>query len=32
MSKIIKKVLLNQSFFEEGYEYQFIGVEIGEDG
>jgi hypothetical protein len=27
MSKIIKKVLLNQSFFEEGYEYQFIGVE-----
>ena len=32
MSKIIKKVLLNQSFFEEGYEYQFIGVEIGKDG
>jgi hypothetical protein len=31
MSKIIKKVLLNQSFFEEGYEYQFIGVEIGKD-
>jgi hypothetical protein len=32
MSKVIKKVLLNQSFFEEGNEYQFIGVEIGKDG
>ena len=32
MFKIIKKVLLNQSFFEEGYEYQFVGVEIGKDG
>lgn len=32
MSKIIKKVLLNQSFFEEGYEYQFISIEIGKDG
>ena len=27
LSKIAKKVLMSQSFFEDGYEYQFVSVE-----
>ena len=27
LSKITKKVLMSQSFFEDGYEYQFVSVE-----
>jgi hypothetical protein len=27
LSKIAKKVLMSQSFFEDGYEYQFVNVE-----
>jgi effector-binding domain-containing protein len=30
--KIAKKVLMSQSFFEDGYEYQFVKVELDEDG
>ena len=29
--KIAKKVLMSQSFFEDGYEYQFVKVELDED-
>lgn len=32
LSKIAKKVLMSQPFFEDGYEYQFIKVELDEDG
>jgi hypothetical protein len=32
ISKIIKKVLMGQSFFEDGYEYQFIKVGLDEEG
>ena len=28
LSKIAKKVLMSQPFFEDGYEYQFIKVEL----
>jgi hypothetical protein len=31
LSKITKKVLMSQSFFEDGYEYQFIKVEEDEE-
>jgi hypothetical protein len=31
LSKIAKKVLMSQSFFEDGYEYQFVKVELDED-
>jgi hypothetical protein len=31
ISKIAKKVLMSQSFFEDGYEYQFVSVEEDEE-
>ena len=31
LSKIAKKVLMSQPFFEDGYEYQFIKVEEDEE-
>jgi hypothetical protein len=31
ISKITKKVLMSQSFFEDGYEYQFVNVEEDEE-
>jgi len=30
--KITKKVLMDESFFKDGYEYQFVKVELDEDG
>ena len=31
LSKIAKKVLMSQPFFEDGYEYQFVKVELDEE-
>jgi len=31
LSKITKKVLMSQPFFEDGYEYQFVSVEEDEE-